>query len=72
MGAFVLIMWTAAISGVFFTLLRALNRFRVGQVFELYGMDILENKSITKEEEVKTSLEFNQKKLAKLENRQRR
>ena len=69
MGAFVLIGWTALISGVFFMLLKALNRFRVGQVFELYGMDILENTSITKEEEVKTSLEFNQKKLAKLENR---
>ena len=73
LGAFALIGWTVLIAGIFFVLLKALNRFRVGQVFELYGMDILENvNSYTQEDQVKTNLQHNHKKLMKLEIRQRR
>ena len=71
-GALALIGWTTTISGIFFVLLKALNRFRVGQVFELYGMDILEFAQKSSESEVEQSLQFNQKKLSKLETRQRR
>ena len=71
-GAISLIIWNLAISGTFFKLLSILNRFRIGQVFELYGMDILENAGISKDREVSDSLKLNVHKLTKLEIRQRR
>lgn len=53
--------------------MKSFNKFRVGQVFELYGMDILENANLTtKQTEVSHSLKLNYQKLTKLENRQRR
>ena len=72
-GAIALITWNLLISGIFFKLLSTLNRLRVGQVFELYGMDILENANLnTKDKEVAQSLKLNFEKLSKLEIRQRK
>ena len=67
-GVLSLLIWNFLISGTFFKLLNTLNRLRVGQVFELYGMDILENANlVTKDSEVTHSLKSNYHKLSKLE-----
>ena len=52
--------------------MKTLGKFRVGQVFELYGMDILEDNSVTLSQEVSHSLALNTQKLNRLENRQRK
>ena len=72
-GVIALMSWNFLISFTFFKLLKILNRLRVGQVFELYGMDILENADlVTKDSEITHSLQLNYSKLTKLETRQRR
>ena len=38
-----MMVWNCAISFLFFRLMKTLNKLRVGQVYELYGMDTLES-----------------------------
>jgi len=45
LGAVVLIIWTVAISLAFFSILKAHNRFRVGNIFEVVGLDQMTKKS---------------------------
>ena len=42
-GAFAMITFAYSISYVFFTILVSMNRFRVGDIIELAGMDVLDN-----------------------------
>ena len=44
-GAFTLCLWTVVISLAFFSILKTHRRFRVGNIFEIVGLDIMTKKS---------------------------
>ena len=46
-GALAIIAWTSAISFLFFKLLKKSNRLRIGQIYEILGMDIVEEGQIS-------------------------
>ena len=45
MGAFALIFWTVGISLAFFSILKTHRRFRVGNIYEVVGLDQMTKKS---------------------------
>ena len=45
LGAFCLILWTVTISLAFFTILKTHRRFRVGNIYEVVGLDQMTKKS---------------------------
>ena len=44
-GAFALIFWTVGISLAFFSILKTHRRFRVGNIYEVVGLDQMTKKS---------------------------
>lgn len=58
------------ISLIYFKLMKSFNKFRVGQAYELFGMDILDQPSLLKKPQDKDlNLTTNHEKIAKLEMR---
>ena len=47
LGALAIIAWTSAFSFLFFKLLKKSNRLRIGQIYEILGMDIVEEGQIS-------------------------
>ena len=47
-GAIAIVSWNSLISVTFFYLLKSQNRLRVGEVVEIFGLDALEDASISK------------------------
>ena len=45
-GAGAIIAWTAVLSAGFFTIMNRTGRFRIGQAFEIYGLDNIEDAQI--------------------------
>ena len=73
LGIFSLTLYDGLISLVYFKLMKSFNKFRVGQAYELFGMDILDQpKMHTKPQDKLLDLSSNQEKITKLEMRQRK
>ena len=73
MGAFAMILWVFGMTMLFIVGAKAVDRYRVGEVFEIVGMDILDqnDKDIYKNGDI-TYTKFQTSLIFRIEERQRK
>jgi len=74
-GGVSIVVWTAILAGAFFGILKHLNRFRVGEIFEIVGQDILDpfnNDLVSKNTSTEMARFSSSLSLVRLEQKQRR
>lgn len=67
-GALAILLWTAFFSIIFFTLLKKTKRLRIGQVYEILGMDTVEDMLIS---QFSPELKLTAEKVSQIEYKQR-